>query len=99
MDPDIARSLRRYGVDVTTTVEQGLRTQNDEAQLQYVRSSGRVIITDDTDFLRIAASTTDHPGVFFCRRTQHSLGEIIRFAILIHEVYSAEEMAGRVEYL
>ena len=26
VDPDVARALRRYGIDVTTTVETGLRT-------------------------------------------------------------------------
>jgi hypothetical protein len=26
IDPDVARALRRYGIDVTTTVEAGLRT-------------------------------------------------------------------------
>ena len=31
VDPDVARALRRYGIDVTTTVEAGLCTQSDEA--------------------------------------------------------------------
>jgi predicted nuclease of predicted toxin-antitoxin system len=58
-----------------------------------------VIVTDDTDFLRIAALTTEHPGVVFCRRTRHTIGEIINFVILIHELYSPDDMVGRVEYL
>ena len=99
MDPDIAAALRRDGVDVTTTVEAGLRTRSDQAQLDFARSERRVIVTDDTDFLRIAAIAADHPGILFCRRRTHSLGDIIRFVLLVHEVYTAEEMVGRVEYL
>jgi hypothetical protein len=30
VDVAIARALRRYGVDITTTVEAGLRTASDE---------------------------------------------------------------------
>ena len=99
MDPDIARALRQYSIDVTTTIECGLRTANDERQLEFIRAERRVIVTDDTDFLRIAATTSDHAGIVFCRRTVHSLGDIIRFLLLVHEVYAAGEMAGRVEYL
>jgi hypothetical protein len=33
VDVAIARALRRHGVDVTTTVEAGLRTASDEEQL------------------------------------------------------------------
>jgi hypothetical protein len=29
VDPDVARALRRCGIDATTTVEAGLRTQSD----------------------------------------------------------------------
>jgi predicted nuclease of predicted toxin-antitoxin system len=55
MDPDIALALRRYGIDITTTVESGLRTRDDDKQLEFIRSERRVIVTDDTDFLRLAA--------------------------------------------
>lgn len=99
MDPDIAAALRRHGIDVTTTVESGLRTLPDERQLEFIRSEQRVIVTDDPDFLRLAAATTSHPGVVFCRRINHTLGEIIRFLILVHEAYAPDEMAGRVEFL
>jgi predicted nuclease of predicted toxin-antitoxin system len=99
MDPDIALALRRHDIDVTTTVEAGLRTEEDGLQLDYIRAEGRVIVTDDTDFLRIAASTSDHPGVVFCRRSRHTLGEVIKFLLLVHDVYDAADMAGRVEFL
>jgi hypothetical protein len=35
VDPVIVLGLRRYGVDVTTTNEAGLRAQSDEAQLAF----------------------------------------------------------------
>lgn len=99
MDPAIAIALRPYGIDVATTIEQGLRTRADDEHWRHCLPEGRVIVTDDTDFLRLAASTPDHPGVIFCRRKDHTIGEIIEFLQLVHGVFEAHEMRGRVEYL
>jgi predicted nuclease of predicted toxin-antitoxin system len=99
VDPDVARALRRYGMDVTTTVEAGLRTQGDAAQLAFARRERCVIVTHDADFLRFASRSREHPGIVYCHKTAHSLGDIIRSLILIYEVLRPEEIAGRVEYL
>jgi predicted nuclease of predicted toxin-antitoxin system len=98
MDPDIAAALRRHGIDVTTTKEAGLRTAGDNTQLQFAKAHGRVIVTDDADFLRFVASGVDHPGIVVCRRHVRPTREIIRGLILIYEVLTPAEMAGRVEY-
>jgi hypothetical protein len=50
VDPAIAAALHRAGIDVTTTIQAGLRTQNDEAHLRFARAEGRVIVTRDQDF-------------------------------------------------
>lgn len=76
VDPDVARALRRYGIDVTTTVEAGLRTQNDTAQLVFVRQQGRVLVTHDADFLRFASRSSDHAGIAYCHKTARSVGDI-----------------------
>ena len=99
VDPDVARALRQHGIDVTTTIDAGLRSATDEAQLDYARRQGRVLVTHDTDFLRLAGRSVDHPGIAFCYKTSRSLGEIIRSLILVYEMLSSEEIAGRVEYL
>ena len=99
VDPEIAIQLGRCNVDVTTTVEVGLRTSSDESQLNFIRQQKRVIFTHDKDFLIIASRTSNHPGIVYCKQRSYSLGEIIEGLILIYEVYSPEEMMGRVEYL
>jgi predicted nuclease of predicted toxin-antitoxin system len=45
VDPAIANALRRAGIDVTTTIEAGLRTKGDEEHLRFARNEGRVIVT------------------------------------------------------
>ena len=99
VDPEIASQLRRRGIDVTTTVEVGLRTSDDESQLDFIRQQKRVIFTHDKDFLIIASRTSDHPGIVYCKQKTRSLGEFIESLVLINEVYLPEEMVGRVEYL
>lgn len=99
VDPDVARALRRQGIDVTTTVLAGLRTASDDVQWRYICQEKRVLIAHDADFLRMASQDRNHPGIAFCHKDAHSLGEMIRGLLLIYEVLEPNEMAGRVEYL
>ena len=59
----------------------------------------RVIFTQDDDFLKIAAQTDNHPGIVYCRQGTRSIGQVVESLVLIHEVYSPEDMKGRVEFL
>ncbi len=99
VDVAVARALRRHGVDVTTTVEAGLRTASDEEQIAYARREQRVLVTQDADFLRLAAAGTRHAGIAFSPPTGRSVGDIIRGLLLVHELLRPEEIQDRVEYL
>ena len=55
-DPKIAVGLRKYGIDVTTTVDAGLLHALDEDQIAYAHPEDRVIFTQDADFLRLDAA-------------------------------------------
>jgi predicted nuclease of predicted toxin-antitoxin system len=96
--PSIARSLRRHGVDVTTALEAGLRTQSDAAQLAFARRERRVIVTGDADFLRLARQGAEHPGIIFYS-PHKPIGEVVRRLILIYELITPEEMTGHVEFI
>src|SRR5688500_13986294 len=95
----LARELRRRNIDVTTTPEVNLVRAPDDEQLAYARREQRVIVTDDTDFLRLAVVTPAHAGVAYCDRSALTLGQIIDALVLIHGVLGADEMVGHVEYL
>lgn len=98
VDPAIANALRRAGIDVTTTIEAGLRTKDDETHLRFARDEGRVIVTRDQDFLRLAGSALGHSGIVFYTANQ-SIREIIEGLILVCEVMMPDELAGKIEYL
>ena len=95
----IAEGLRRRGVDVTTTPEVNLRGAVDEDQLAYIVAQGRVIFTEDDDFLRIHSAGNPHPGIAYCHQHSRSIGEIIRGLLLIWDIYDPDELKNRVEFL
>jgi predicted nuclease of predicted toxin-antitoxin system len=95
----IAAGLRRRSIDVTTAPEAGLIGATDLAHLEFAASSRRVVVTQDEDFLRLHAQGVSHAGIAYCRQRSMSLGELLRRVVLIHDLLSPEEMAGRVEFL
>ena len=95
----LAEGLRRRGIDVTTTPEVGLRGAEDPDHVRFALAEGRMIFTQDEDFLAIHAAGIPHPGIAYCHQGSRSLGEIIRGLVLIWEIYDPGEMVDRVEFL
>ena len=66
MDEHVAKSvtegLRRSGVNVVTVQELGLQAAEDQQHLQRATQEGRVVVTQDTDFLRLHAAGVSHGG-------------------------------------
>lgn len=96
--PAVAAGLRRRGVDVLTTQEASMLSATDEEHLVLAAREGRVIFTQDEDFLRLHARDESHGGIVYVRQ-RTPVGYIVRGLILIHEALSAEEMKNRVEFL
>ncbi|HLC15663.1 MAG TPA: DUF5615 family PIN-like protein [Thermodesulfovibrionia bacterium] len=90
--------LRQRGVNVLTVPEANRLGADDEEHLAFALAEGRVIFTQDNDFLRLASSGNAHAGIVYAH--QHTpIGEIIQGLMLIYQVLEAEEMIGNVEYL
>ena len=66
--------------------------------LDFALAGHRVIFSQDADFLSLAGQGHAHSGIAYAR--QHtSIGNIIGGLVLIHQVLSAEDMNGRIEYI
>ncbi len=98
VDPAIAAALRRAGIDVTTTIEVGLRTKDDKAHPQFARAQHRVVVTRDQTFLGADSQGGNHCGIVFYTANQ-SIREIIEGLILMYEIMTPAEMFGHVEYV
>lgn len=79
----IAEGLRRLGIDVTTATDAGLLRAADEDHVAFGLAQGRVIFTEDDDFLSLNARGVPHAGIAYCHQQTRSIGEIIAALVLI----------------
>ena len=98
MSIPLLQGLRLRGIDVTTTSDAKLVSAPDASHLGYAQREGRVVFTNDADFLRFAAAGVSHAGIAFFPRGARSIGFVVRYLCLLHDCLNASEMRGKVEY-
>jgi predicted nuclease of predicted toxin-antitoxin system len=79
----VTEGLRRRGVDVLTAQEAGMREAADEQHLALGRREGRVVFTQDADFLRLHAVGRSHKGIVYASQ-QTGIGVIVS-SLMLHE--------------
>jgi hypothetical protein len=99
MSAAVARALRGFGIDVETTVNADLMHAPDDVHLAHAHRNGRVVVTVDEDFTRLHAQGYEHSGIVYFPGGRRPIGEMVESLRLIHAVYTAEEMVGRLEFL
>jgi predicted nuclease of predicted toxin-antitoxin system len=77
----VTEGLRRRGVDVVTVQELDLQAEEDVQHLEQAARDGRVIFTQDADFLRLHALGHPHRGIVYAhQQTSHLLRHTIPHA-------------------
>ncbi len=74
IDFAVAQGLRRRGIDVTTTADAGLRGADDLDHIVFAVANGRVIFSNDPDFLRLHDQGVEHPGIVYCHQQSRRNG-------------------------
>src|SRR6476660_5469158 len=87
-------ALHRRGIDVLMTSEAELLGESDADHLNSALATGRVLVTQDSDFLRLHEQGHPHAGIAFCAQGSRTIGQIVVGLVLIHELLTAEEMIG-----
>ena len=82
-----ARELRRRGLDVTTSPEEGLVGKDDWVQLAHAATAGRVMMTCDSDYVRLHNRGQSHDGIIYWTRGNDDVGGIVTNAVLLAKVY------------
>lgn len=95
----VAAGLRRRGVDVTTATDAGLLGVDDKDQLAFAQANGRVSVSHDSDFLRLAAAGLGHSGVAYCHQRDRTIGQIVTALVRLWRTRTGEEMQGQVIFL
>ena len=94
----VSEGLRRRGVDVSTAQETGLLSASDEDHLKFATQQGRVIFTQDADFLRLHAAGLSHQGIVYVPQ-QTPIGSIVQCLMLIFDLLSPEDIVNHVKFL
>ena len=94
----VIRALRSRGVDVLTCNEANMLEASDIDHLNFAIRQGRVIFTQDSDFLRLHSNEIHHAGITYARQGT-KIGDIIRGLMLVNQVLSAEDMINHVEFI
>jgi predicted nuclease of predicted toxin-antitoxin system len=107
MDEHIPRSittaLRLRQIDVLTVQEDGLTGSRDSQVLDRATALGRILFTQDDDFLveaqRRQAAEIPFSGVVYAHQLAISVGNCIRDLEIITQVATFDELANMVWYL
>jgi predicted nuclease of predicted toxin-antitoxin system len=94
----VCEGLRRRGIDVTTTREAGLRGASDMAHIEYARRTGRIIFTEDEDYLMLSKSGVEHCGIVYCHSNTRRIGQIIEYLVLVDACMTEEDMRNHIEF-
>ena len=99
----ISDGLRRRHIDVLTSQEDGTSEYDDEPLLARATELGRLLFTQDEDFLRIAAhwqrSGNHFVGILYAHQQGTSLGRLVEDIELIATCAEPKELVDRVTYL
>jgi hypothetical protein len=103
VDQAIVEGLRARGIDVLTAKEDGMAVAADELVFRRATSLGRVVVSNDNDFLRIAhrwqADGTYFAGLIHATQFAVSIGDVIEDVEIIAKVKAPHEMANKIEYV
>jgi hypothetical protein len=95
----VAKALRLYGIDVTMPTDVNLLRARDHQHLEHARRTGRVMVTYDSDFLRLHKMNVEHAGIAYFGPRSRRVGYVIEMLCLFYEGFLPDEMINRLEYL
>lgn len=95
----VADALRRRGITVFTAADAALLGARDDEYLRQALIRSSVVVTHDSDFLRLHQDGHQHAGIAFAEQGTRRIGELVAGLILIYELLEANEMEGRLEFL
>ncbi len=99
VENQIAKGLRTLQIDALTTAEANHIGWKDEEHLAFALAEQRVIVTQDSDFLKLHAHGHPHAGIAYYKPQTRTPKQILRGLLLIYEILQPRDMKNHIEYL
>ena len=93
----VVEALQEAGADFVHAADLGLNRAPDVLHLTTAHQVGRVMVSQDADFQALHRKGAPHSGIAYFRQGA-GIGYIVSNLLLMFEVCSAEDMAGKIEY-
>jgi predicted nuclease of predicted toxin-antitoxin system len=94
----VARGLERRGVRALTPTDAEHLGAKDDWLMKRARSLQAVLVTQDSDFLSLAAQGLPHGGIVFVKR-KTSVGQLIRALLALADRYEPGEMENQIAFV
>ena len=99
LDVEIARQLKRHGIDVLTVSKLESFGEGDMQQLHRAIRMGRVFCTNDSDLVEMASQGIEHTGIVFGQQEKHFIGTWVKFLRTLHRDFRRDELVNLVTYV
>jgi hypothetical protein len=99
----VTEGLRNRGIRVLTAQEDDTSQASDDELLSRATSLGRILFTQDKDFLRIGpewqADGRGFAGIVYSPQQQRTVRQVIDYLELVANAMSSDEMRNQVDYV
>ena len=94
----IVTGLKLLGIDVISINEAGKRGSDDEEILSFARKNDRVVITRDSDFLKLHSKGIEHAGIVFVQKFLE-IGKVIGEIEKVSMIFEPEHIRNNVVFI
>jgi hypothetical protein len=99
----VTSGLRRQGCDVLTASEDQAAERDDDVLLDRATLAGRILVTQDRDFISLAAMRRQQGrpffGIVYCPQQRLTIGEMIEWLELVASLLREDEVRDQLIYL
>ena len=94
----VVDGLKELGIDILSVDEIGKRSYSDIDILDFAKDNGRVVVTRDSDFLRLHAQHIEHAGIIYVRKFL-DVGVIIKETEKVSILFEPKHLKSTVIFI
>lgn len=98
IESSIVTGLKLLGIDAISVNEAGIRESDDEEILNFAKDDYRVIITRDSDFVKLHKKGVEHSGIVFVPKFL-KIGKLIAEIEKVSMILDSEHIRNTVIFI